>query len=179
MTFVQAAPPPPPPAPCVQQHFIFVQANINSLHHKNGLSEICCLKIQLIFSLLLNKKLIVGEPMSIFMCQITSCTDRIYRHLEKVCSSIFEGISHIDEWNSEINSDGCEPLCKEMNIRNTKTLICCVCKHPKVSNPYFKQCVSNICDKITPGSDDVIIIGDMNCCATKSSLIKYICDVYG
>ena len=61
----------------------------------------------------------------------------------------------------------------------TKTLICCVYKHPKVSNAYFKQCVSNICDKITPGSDDVIIIGDMNCCPTKSTLIKDICDVYG
>ena len=37
----------------------------------------------------------------------------------------------------------------------------------------------NICDKITPGSDDFIIIGDMNCCPTMSSLIKDICDVYG
>ena len=60
------------------------------------------------------------------------------------------GISHIDEWNSlEKNSDG------------------------------FESCVSNICDEITPGSDDVIIIGDMNCCPTTSSLVKDICDVYG
>ena len=52
-------------------------------------------------------------------------------------------------------------------------------KHPVVSNAYFNLCVFNICDKVTPGSDDVIIIGDMNCCPIKSSLVKDICEIYG
>ena len=52
---------------------------------------------------------------------------------------------------SEINSDGFESLCIEVKIGNTKTQVCCVYKHPNVSNAYFKQCLSNICDKITPG----------------------------
>ena len=88
-------------------------------------------------------------------------------------------IPHRRVKHSEINSDGFESLCIEVKIGNTKTLICSVYKHSKVSNAYFKQCVFNICDKVTPGSDDVIIIGDMNCCPTKSSLIKDIRDIYG
>ena len=79
----------------------------------------------------------------------------------------------------EINSSGFESLCIEVKIGHSKTLICCVYKHPKVSNEYFKKCISNVCDKITSGSDDVIIIGDMNCCPTKSNSIRDICDVYG
>ena len=88
-------------------------------------------------------------------------------------------IPHRRVKHSEIKSDGLESLCIEVKIGKTKTLICSVYKHPKVSNAYFKQCVFDICDKVTPGSDDVIIIGDMNCCPTKSSLIKDICDIYG
>ena len=88
-------------------------------------------------------------------------------------------IPHIQVKLYEINSDGFDSLCIEVKIGNTKTLVCCVYKHPKVSNAYFKQCLSNICDKITPGSDDVLIIGNMNCCLTKSSLTKDIYGVYG
>ena len=72
----------------------------------------------------------------------------------------------------DINSSGFESLCIEVKIGHSKTLICCVYKHPKVSNEHFKRCISNVCDKITPGSDDVIIIGDMNCCPTKSNSIR-------
>ena len=47
-----------------------------------------------------------------------------------------------------------------------------------MSNEYFKKSISNVCEKITAGSDDVIIIGDMNCCPTKSNSMRDICDVY-
>ena len=59
------------------------------------------------------------------------------------------------------------------------TAFCCIYKHPKVTNDYFKKCVSNICDSLLQSYDDLIIFGDANCCPEKSNTVKDICDVYG
>ena len=64
------------------QNFVFAHVDINSFRHKYGFIR----ENTADFSLLLNQKLIIVIPMRTFMCQITSCTDRIYRHLAEVCS---------------------------------------------------------------------------------------------
>ena len=76
----------------------------------------------------------------------------------------------------EINCNGFESLCTEITIGNTKTMLCCVYKHPKVTNDFFKQCMSKLGDAILQTYDDFVFLGDMNCCPTKSNVIKDLCD---
>ena len=44
----------------------------------------------------------------------------------------------------EVNCQGFESLCLEITIGKAKTAFCCIYKHPKVKNDYFKKCVSNV-----------------------------------
>ena len=78
----------------------------------------------------------------------------------------------------EINYNGFESLCTEITIGNTKTVLCCVYKHPKVTNHFFKQCMSKLGDAILHTYDDFVFLGDMNCCPIKSNVIKDLCDLY-
>ena len=78
----------------------------------------------------------------------------------------------------EINYNGFESLCTKITIGNTKTVLCCVYKHSKVSNDFFKQCMSKLGDAILQTYDDFVFLGDMNCCPSKSNVIKDLCDLY-
>ena len=55
----------------------------------------------------------------------------------------------------------------------------CICKHPKVKNYYFKKCVSNVRDSFLQSYDDIVILGDANCCHEKSNTVKDVYNVYG
>ena len=79
----------------------------------------------------------------------------------------------------EHNSDMFESLCIEVKIGNTKTAILCVYKHPKMKIDEFKKCISDVSDTLMLTFDDFVIIGDMNCCPTKTSAIQDFCDTHG
>ena len=155
------------------QNFIFAHVNINSFRHKYGFIRDLLINNTADFFAVAESKIDNNFTNAQFH------VPEYVMHRQNLSTSsggllvyIRGDIPHRRVKHSEINSDGFESLCLKVKIGNSKTLICSVYKHSKVSNGYFKQCVFNICDKVTTGSDDVIIIGDMICCPTKSSLIK-------
>ena len=79
----------------------------------------------------------------------------------------------------EVNSDGFESICIEVNIGKTKTVITSIYKHPYVKFDFFKLCFSKIIDSLLKTYDDFVFLADANCCPTKSSTIQDICDLYG
>ena len=78
----------------------------------------------------------------------------------------------------ENNSEGVESLCLEVTIGKSKTVICTIYKNPKVSNATFQNILCKIIDNVLQVSSDFVLIGDMNCCPNKSTLISDVCDVY-
>ena len=80
---------------------------------------------------------------------------------------------------AEVNINGFESICLEINIGNTKTAITSIYKHPNVKFDFFKDCFSKIIDYLLRTYDDLIFLADANCCPTKSNTIQDICDTYG
>ena len=56
----------------------------------------------------------------------------------------------------EINGNGFESLCTEITIGKTKTVLCCVYKHPKCTNDFFQQYMSKLGDAILQTYDDFV-----------------------
>ena len=81
--------------------------------------------------------------------------------------------------HAEVNSNGFESICIEVNVGKTKTAITSIYKHPCVKFDYFKTCFSKIIECLLRTYDDLIFLADANCCPTKSSTIQDICDLYG
>ena len=77
------------------------------------------------------------------------------------------------------NNDGIESLCLELTIGKTKTVFSRVYKHPKVKHTVFKKSLGQIADYLLQSYTDLVFLGDMNSCPTKSSVISEFCDVYG
>ena len=78
----------------------------------------------------------------------------------------------------EINKDGFESLCLELTIGKSKTILLCIYKHPKVTKGLFRKYFSGLSDSLLRTHEDIIYLGDMNCCLTKSSAIQDICEQY-
>ena len=135
------------------QNFIFAHVNINSFRHKYRFIRDLLIKDTADFFAIAESKIDSSFTNAQF-----HVPDYVMDRQDLSTSSgglfvyVRGDIPHRRVKLSEINSDGFESLCIEVKIGNTKTLVCCLYKHPKVSNSYFKQCLSNICDKITPGS---------------------------
>ena len=120
------------------QNFIFAHININSFRHKYGFIRDLLIK---------NTVDIFAVAESKIDSNFTNAQFHVpdyvmhWQDLSKSSGGLLVyvrgDIPHRRVKFSEINSDGFESLCIEVKIGNTKTLICCVYKHPKVSNAYF------------------------------------------
>ena len=80
--------------------------------------------------------------------------------------------------NAEYNHDGIESLCLELTIGKTKTVFSCVYKHPKVEHTIFKERLGQITDYLLQSYNDLVFLGDMNSCPTKTSVISELCYTY-
>ena len=78
----------------------------------------------------------------------------------------------------EINKDGFESLCLELTIGKSKTILSCIYKHPKVTKELFFKYFCDLSDSLLRSHEDLIYLGDMNCCPTKSSAIQDISEQY-
>ena len=74
--------------------------------------------------------------------------------------------------------DGFESLCIERTIGKSKIVTTCIYKHPKVTNEFFLKRIFRIADSLLTNHGDLVFIGDMNCCPTKSDAIKAFCKLY-
>ena len=52
-------------------------------------------------------------------------------------------------------------------------------KHPKVKHTVFKNSLGQIADYLLQSYTELVFLGDMNSCPTKSFVISEFCDVYG
>ena len=78
----------------------------------------------------------------------------------------------------EYNKDGIESICIEVILGNTKTVVACIYKHPRVENNVFKTVSCSISDQLFRNYSDAFFIGDMNSYPNKIGVIKYICVMY-
>ena len=78
----------------------------------------------------------------------------------------------------EYNKDGIESICIKVILGNTKTVIACIYKHPRVENNVFKTVSCSISDQLFRNYSDAFFIGDMNSYPNKIGVIKYICVMY-
>ena len=67
----------------------------------------------------------------------------------------------------------------EVTVGKPTTVLSCIYKHPKLRNDVFKCYLSNVADYLLKTHSDLLFLGDMNCCPTKSTLIQDFCDIYG
>ena len=80
--------------------------------------------------------------------------------------------------HAEINENGFESLCMEVTVGKVKTVLICVYKHPFMKDAPFKSYMSLIADTLFKTHNNLVFLGDMNCCPTKSSAIKDLCKLY-
>ena len=67
----------------------------------------------------------------------------------------------------------------EITIGKLKTAIVCVYKNPSLKDDHFKSYMSRLADGLFKTHNDLAFLGDINCCPTKSSAIKDLCETYG
>ena len=159
---------------------IFSHININSFRHKYPFMH----------DLLLNN---VVDYLAISKTKIDSTFPNAQFHAEgfsilwqdNTSSSgglliyIRSDIPHRRLSDAEVNENGIESICVELTIAKCKTVISWVYKHPKVPNDVFMQSITKITDSVLCYSSDCVLIGDMNCCPTKSNILRDFCDIYG
>ena len=164
---------------CFKFNFIFSHINLNSFRYKYSFIRDIPIKQAVDYFAISESKLddsFTNAKFHIpdFVCyrrDLTSSSGGL--HIYVRADLPHRRLNHI-----EINNNGFESLCTEITIGNTKTVLCCVYKHPKVTNDFFKQCMSKLGDAILQTYDDFVFLGDMNCCPTKSNVIKDLCDLY-
>ena len=78
----------------------------------------------------------------------------------------------------EMNMDGFESMCIEVNNNKSRRVYVCIYKHPSVSDSIFLKYLSQMVDKLLTMCPDIVFIGDMNCCPKKSDTIKEFCEIY-
>lgn len=162
-----------------KSNFIFAHVNINSFRHKFAFIHELLRKNVVDYLAISESKIDESFPNNQFNIEGYS----LYR---QDCTSSSGGLliylrSDLPQRrleNIECNSNGIESLCIEIIVGKCKTIIACVYKHPKVANEIFKDCMSEMADKLLISCQDLILLGDMNCCPNKSNTIKDFCDMY-
>ena len=162
--------------PC---NFIFTHININSFRHKFVYISDILREKQVDYLAISETKLDSSFPDSnfgfgnyvVYRQDLTSSSGGLIVYIR-------DDLPHRRLRNTEINMDGFESLCIELTIGKSKTVITCIYKHPKVTNEFFLKCMSRVADSLLTNHDDLVFIGDMNCCPTKSDTIKTFCELY-
>ena len=81
---------------------------------------------------------------------------------------------------AEINEHGFESLCMEITIgKKNTTVLACIYKHPELKIDAFKCYCSNVADSLLRTHCDLVFLGDMNCCPSKSTTIQDFCEIDG
>ena len=161
-------------------NFILTHVNINSIRHKFASIHDILAKKHVDYLAISESKLddsfpnaqFAAQDYSIFRQDLTSSSGGLLIYMRA-------DLPHRRLQNAEVNADGFESLCMEVTIGKTKTAIICVYKHPTLKNDIFKRHVYTVADVLLRTHEDLVFIGDMNCCPTKSSTIQDICETYG
>ena len=161
-------------------NFIFTYVNINSFRHKFAPSSEILSKKLVDFMAIAETKLDSSFPSAQFYVEDFTLHRQDFTALSGgLIVYIRSDLPHRRLKYAEVNCDGFESLCIEVTIGNTKTAITALYKHPAVNNDCFKKSVSHIADCLLKTYDDLVFLGDANCCPTKSTTIQDLCDTYG
>ena len=160
-------------------NFIFAHVNVNSMRHKFASLQEILSKNCLDYFAVSETKLDGSFPNAQFsvkgfnlLCEDN--TDTSGGLMVYICSDI----PHRRLTTVKYNKDGIESICIEVILGNTKTVIACIYKHPRVKNDVFKTAFCSISDQLFRNCSDAIFIGDMNSDPNKNDVIKDICDMY-
>ena len=162
-----------------KSNFIFTHVNINSFRHKFVFIQELLSKNCIDYLAISESKLDESFPdaqfnvegYSLYRQDLTSCSGGLLVYVR----SDLPQRRMVDR---ECNANGIESICIEIIVGKCKTVIACIYKHPKVANDLFRTSISCMVDKLIISCSDLILLGDMNCCPTKSKTIKDICDTY-
>ena len=161
-------------------NFIFIHVNVNSIRHKFAALHEVLSQNYVDYLAVSETKLDSSFPNSQFSAQ-----DFTLHRKDNTASSgglivyVRSDLPHRRLHNAECEADGIETLCVEVTIGNSKTILVCVYKHPKVKSDIFIDEMCKMSNILAQVCDDYIYIGDMNCCPTKTSVIKDLCEIYG
>ena len=165
---------------CFMSNFIFTYVNINSFRHKFAPSSEILSKKFVDFMAIAETKLDSSFPSAQFYVEDFTLHRQDFTALSGgLIVYIRSDLPHRRLKYAEVNCDGFESLCIAVTIGNTKTAITALYKHPAVNNDCFKKSVSHIADCLLKTYDDLVFLGDANCCPTKSTTIQDLCDTYG
>lgn len=161
------------------KNFIFCHVNINSFRHKFACIQDILRRKHVDYLAISESKLDSSFPNAQFGVEGFT----LYRQDHTGSSGgiiiyVRSDLPHRRITHLECNAEGLESVCIEIAIGKRKTILSCIYKHPKVTHSLFKDNVCLMADKILQLCADAVFIGDMNCCPTKSTTIKDICDMY-
>ena len=63
--------------------------------------------------------------------------------------------------------------------RQKNPVFSCVYRHPKVKHAVFKESMGKMVDHLLQSYSDLVFLGDISSCPTKSPVISELCDTYG
>ena len=69
-------------------------------------------------------------------------------------------------------------ICTEIKIGLSKCVMSAMYKHPRVTDDVFMSTMSLMAEEQLNYCEDLIILGNMNCCPRKSDFIKTFCEMY-
>ena len=75
-------------------------------------------------------------------------------------------------------NDNIECMTVELNINDSKILVACMYKNPKMNPNEFKHYFENVCEEIFDKYDNVIIIGDLNFNMNSTNTLSQICPTF-
>ena len=161
-------------------NFIFAHLNINSYRYKYISLHDILAKKHVDYLAISESKLDASFPSA----QLPADDFSLYR--QDVSSSsgglliyVRADLPHRRLNYAEINEHGFESLCMEITVGKTTIVVACIYKHPKLKNDAFKCYLSNMADSLFRTHSDLVFLGDMNCCPSKSTTIQYFCEIYG
>ena len=163
-----------------QNNFVFIHVNVNSFRHKFAHLQEILSQHRVDYFAISESKIDDSFPDAQFAVQGYN----IFRQDNTSSSGgliiyVRSDIPHRRLVNAECNNDGIESLCIELTIGKTKTVFSCVYKHPKVKHVVFKESICQMADHLLQSYSDLVFLGDMNSCPTKSPVISELCDIYG
>ena len=161
-------------------NFIFAHLNINSYRHKYISIHDILAKKHVDYLAISESKLDDSFPSAQFPAHDYS----LYRQDVSWSSGglliyVRADLPHRRLNHAEINVEGFESLCMEITVGKTTTILSCIYKHPKLKNDVFRCYLSNMADSLLRTHSDLVLLGDVNCCPTKRTVIQDFCEIYG
>ena len=160
-------------------NFVFMHNNVNSFRHKHIVLQDLLSKHGIDYLAISESKL--SDSFSKTMFDVDGYNQFRQDHTELsggIVVFVRDDLPHCRKPNLELNSNGIESVCIEICIGSKKTIFSCLYKHPSVTNTNFKDSIYAFADRLFSLYNDVVILGDLNCCPRKSSVIKYFCATY-